>query len=262
MGASQLEKDDDRALRDWWDLERKRSSPLTSALLARPESDWTTAIIEHPAHRHRWYDALADEVSVQEFATFLLENWAFPAFLPLVERTLQAQISDEGRAATIRNIEDEQIPVPHADLMRRLIHGVKAKAGDDVPLSVYPSLVDRTLVFYYGYYCNPWHLVGALYVTEAVAYHRLTKMGAGLTRLGLEPADLEFIRVHLACDEDHAREWSDDVIASSVRLNPSLRESIAEGIAACLDTSARYLDEISQRASRSSATSLDAERAS
>jgi len=38
------------------------------------------------------------------------------------------------------------------------------------------------------------------------------------------------------------------VIAASVRLNPALRIPIAEGIRACLETSARYLDDLSERA--------------
>jgi hypothetical protein len=226
----------------------KESATLARMLLATPETEWTGTILEHRAHRHRWYEQLADEAGVEEFAGFLLENWAFPAFLPLVERVLHAQICDEGRAAALRNIEDEQAPVPHADLMRRLIVAVKASAGDGVRLEQFPSLVDRTLVFYYGYYCDPWHLVGSLYVTETMAHHRMSHMDTGLKRLGFQPWELEFIRVHVVCDEDHAQDWSDGVIQPSVRLQPDLRTPIAEGIASCLETSARYLDDLSQRA--------------
>ena len=83
--------------------------------------------------------------------------------------------------------------------------------------------------------------------------YRMIKMGVGLERLGFSPADLEFIRVHISCDEDHAQEWGDSVIVPSVRLNPALRIPIAEGIAACLETSARYLDDLSERAFDNSA---------
>jgi Iron-containing redox enzyme len=246
--GSQLDDREERALRLWWKEESGRTEYLAGALLARPAAEWARAILEHRAHRHAWYDQLAHEASLRDFAAFLLENWAFPAFQPLVERALRAQICEEGRTALRRNLEDEQVPAPHADLMRRLMEAVKAKAGDGVPLETYPSLIDRTLVFYYGYYCDPWHLVGSLFTTEVLAFHRLTQMQTGLLRLGLEPADLEFIRVHLSCDEDHAGDWSAGVIEPSARLDPRLRARIAQGIAACLETSVRYLDDLSQRA--------------
>jgi hypothetical protein len=246
---AQLDDKDERALEAWWHQERERSAPVAEAILARPDTEWERAIFEHPAHQHAWYDALAVEVSIEEYAAFLLENDAFPSFLTLVEKTLQAQVCDQGRAAVQRNIDDEQVPVPHAELMRRLMEAVRAKAGD-VLLESYPSLIDRTLAFYYGYYCDPWHLVGALCAMEMLAVDRMTKMGAGLRRLGLHPQDLEYIRVHLECDEDHACEWIEDVIIPSVRQDPRLRSSIAEGIASCLATSERYLDDLCARLSR------------
>jgi hypothetical protein len=250
--GSQLDEQCERALNAWWREERERSSPFIEALLARPDSDWMHEILEHRAHRHAWYDELAHRVSVQEYAMFMLENRAFPAFLPLVERTLQVQVCDRGRAAVRRNIDDEQVPAPHAELMRRLMQAIRAKAGN-VPLATYPSLVDRTLVFYYGYCCDPWHLVGSLCATEVLAAYRMTRMDVGLRRLGFDPADMEFIRVHLECDESHAREWSDDVIVPSVQQAPQLRRPIAEGIAMCLETSARYLDDLCARAARAGA---------
>jgi pyrroloquinoline quinone (PQQ) biosynthesis protein C len=246
--GSQLDEPEQRALLRWWEGKKRSSSRLCRELLALPGLDAERAIESHPAHRHRWYHQLASEVSIEEFAAFLLENWAFPAFLPLVERTLAAQITDAGRTAMLRNIEDERLPIPHADLMRRLFQAVKAKAGSDISLQCYPSLIDRTLVFYYGYYSDPWHLVGSLYATEAMGTHRMIHMGRGLERLGIEPEDLEFIRIHLQCDDDHARDWHDGVIAPSIQRNAALRAPIAEGIASCLESSVRYLDDLSRRA--------------
>jgi hypothetical protein len=247
MESGQLDKAAETALRDWWKLERECADPVVEALMSRPASEWTEAILEHRAHRHPWYDALANEVTLEEFATFMLENRRFPAFLPLAQRALKAQICDDARAALQRNINDEQVPVPHAELMGRLMGALKARAGDRLRLEVYPSLVDRTLVFYYGYYLDVWSLIGSLYVTEAVAFHRLQGMNTGLKRLGLNAHELDFIRIHMTCDEDHARDWSDGVVAPTLNLHPSLRSRIAEGIAVCLETSGRYLDRQVQR---------------
>jgi hypothetical protein len=247
MESGQLDAVGETALRGWWKLERARVDPLVEALMSLPAAEWTEAILEHRAHRHPWYDALATEVTLEEFATFMLENRKFPMFLPLAQRALKSQICDEARAALQRNIDDEQLPVPHAELMGRLMGALKARVGEGLRLDVYPSLVDRTLVFYYGYYLDVWSLIGSLYVTEAVAFHRLQGMNTGLQRLGLNAHELEFIDIHMTCDENHARDWSDGVVGPTLNLNPSVRSSIAEGIAVCLETSARYLDSQVQR---------------
>src|SRR5215831_4668588 len=242
MDSGQLEIVGEMALRGWWNRHRARVDSLVGALMSRPATEWTEAILEHRAHRHPWYDALATEVTLEEFARFMLENGRFPAFLPLAQRALKAQICDEARAALQRNIDDEQVPVPHAELMGRLMGALRARVGDGLLLEVYPSLVNRTLVFYYGYYLDVWSLIGSLYVTEAVAFHRLERMNVGLQRLGLSAHELEFIHVHMTCDENHASDWSDGVVAPTLNLDPSVRRSIAEGIAVCLETSACYLD--------------------
>ena len=247
MESGQLDGISGMALRGWWNAEKERAHSSVETLMSRPASEWTEAILEHRAYRHTWYDALATEVTLPEFATFMLENRRFPAFLPLAQRALKAQICDEARAALQRNIDDEQVPVPHAELMGRLMGALKTRAGEGLLLDVYPSLIDRTLVSYYGYYFDVWSLIGSLYVTEAVAFHRLQHMNVGLQRLGLSAHELEFISVHMTCDEDHARDWSDGVVGPTLSLDPSVRRSIAEGIAVCLETSARYLDRQLQR---------------
>lgn len=249
MGA-QLSLREEAALRRWWTIQHWRSHPLAMELLAQGESVWTDAVLQHRAHRHAFFDELAERADVPEFARFLLENWAMPPFLRLVERALQAQICDVSRAALMRNIRDEVLPTPHAELMRNLMVAIKERAGPGLSLDLGQSVIDRTLIFYYGYYCDAWNLVGSLFATEMMGHHRMSRMGAGLTRLGFQPSELEFIRVHIECDEGHAREWMESVLLPSIRTNPELRAPMAAGIATCLVTSARYLDDLSRRALR------------
>ena len=260
--GSRLDRREEGQLQDWWEGKREQAGLFAGRLMARGESEWTEEILKHRAHRHPWYEQLAHEVSLESFAAFLLENQSFPAFLPLVERALDVQVSEEGRAAVLRNIDDEQVPVPHTELMRRMIGAIKARVGDGIHLESFPSRGDRTLVFYYGYYCDAWHLIGSLYATEAMAQYRMSRMGEGLRRLGFQAADLEFISIHLDCDDDHARDWSDGVVRPSIGLNPDLRAPIAQGIASCLETSARYLDDLSLRAQAGPAWRRRADRSS
>ncbi|WP_206244267.1 iron-containing redox enzyme family protein [Novosphingobium terrae] len=243
----QLQADDASALQSWWQAALDRASSLSQQLREEPVERWTERVLDHPAHRHEWYHVLADQVTLEEFARFMLENRYFPAFLPLAARALEVQFLDPAREALQRNIEDEQHPVPHADLMRRLMMALKSRAGDNLRLEDYPALAERTLIFYHGFYRDPWALVGALYMTEAVALYRLTGMNKGLRRLGFNDHECEFVDLHMTCDEDHAREWIEAVIAPSIAADPALKAPIAQGLAVALDTSHRYLDALVTR---------------
>src|SRR5262249_17242913 len=125
---------------------------------------------------------------------------------------------------------------------------IKERGGVGLSVDLGQSLIDRTLIFYYGYYCDVWNLVGSLFATEMMGQHRMARMGAGLTRLGFQPSELEFIRVHIECDAGHARDWMECVLLPSIRAKPEVRAPIAAGIATCLVTSGLYLDDLSRRA--------------
>ena len=248
MASGWLADAEMQSLHGWWKPQRERAAGLVELFKGLPIEAWSDAILAHRSHRHPWYDWLATEVTLREFATFMLENRYFPSFLLLVERVMEAQICDVARDALQRNVDDERLPVPHADLMRRLMLALKTKAGDGLVLDSYASLADRTLILHYGYYCDPWCLVGALFMIETMALHRMQKMNEGLRRLGLSEQELEFVSIHLTCDEDHAREWSECVIHPSVELQPQRRVAIAEGIAVALETMEHYLDDLVTRA--------------
>src|SRR5262249_23541529 len=228
--GSQLSSQEEAALRRWWTIQQWRSRPLATELLAQREPAWTDAVHQHRAHRHAFFDELAERADVPEFARFMLENWALPPFLRLVERALQAQICDVSRAALIRNLRDELLPTAHAELMRTLMMAIKERAGPGLSLDLGQSLIDRTLIFHYGYYCDAWNLVGSLFATEMMGHHRMLKMGAGLTRLGFQPSELGFIRVHIECDQGHARHWMESALLPSLRTNPALPTPMAAGI--------------------------------
>ena len=247
MTIGSVDEADAVVLDGWWSKQQGMVNGLIAGLLTLRTHDWTEQIIAHRAHVHEWYALLADDVDQDEFAAFMLENKHFPAFLPMAERVLEAQITPQGREALRRNIADEQEPVSHADLMRRLMMALRERASPTLALASFSELTDRTLAFYYGYFRDPWALVGALYVTEVVALERLKAMNTGLRRLGLDDHALEFISIHMTCDEDHAREWSDEVIAPSIARQPELAAGIAAGIAVTLDSSARYLDALVAR---------------
>jgi len=248
LAEARVDVMDGTLLRRWNAGLEHETDPLAMRLVASGLAEWDAAVTAHEAHRHYWYDFVEDEITIDEMAGFLLENGHYPSFLALLERIRDAQFLDDARAAIDANIADEQRPEPHAELMRRLMMGVKRRARPDIPLTHPPALVDRTLVFYYGYFCDPWHLVGSVFATETLGTRRVICMGRGLERLGLSEHERMFTTIHAECDDHHAGDWLERVIRPSIASDESLRPRIAAGVAACLDTSHAYLDFLSNRA--------------
>lgn len=252
LGAS-LDTKASAELKDWHtQFYLQQSTPencgFFEELSSVPAEQWEALIERHRAHKHPWYDYIAQEITIDEMASFLLENQYYPTFIELLKKIEDIQFIEDGRAAVKENIDDEFQPAPHAELMKRMMLAVKARAKTPVVLDSYSSLIDRTLVFYYGYYIQPWHLVGSVFATEHMGTHRVISMGAGLSRLGLSDEELEFTIVHSECDEHHADDWMARVIIPSIKKDQSLLPLIAAGIAECLDSSARYLDYLLERA--------------
>src|SRR5262245_35037025 len=230
-GLSEAER---RRLGSWYS-QACRPSRSAENLLSTPPAEWEALILRHPAHRHEWYGFIKDEITVDELAQFLLENHRYPTFLRLLEAIAAVQTCEDGRRAVQENITDEQEPVPHAGLMRSLMGAVRRRARPDLELTAHPTLVDRTLVYYYGYYCDPWHLVGSVFATERMATRRVRCMDDGLLRLGFDEDARAFTITHSECDDHHARDWLERVIVPSIERDETLRAPIATGIAACID---------------------------
>lgn len=232
-----------------WNRNVQRSClPLSSQFVNTPLKYWDDLICAQRAHTHPWYNFISDNISINQMAEFLLENKHYPVFLRLLEIIKDAQFCDGAIAAVQENIEDEHQPQPHAELMRRLMVAVKERASDKVVIQSSPTLIDRTLVFYYGLYHQPWHLVGSVFATERMGTRRVQHMHTGLKRLGLSDHELAFTIVHSECDDHHAGEWLDKVIIPSVEKNPQQKKMLARGVAECLQTSELYLDFALERA--------------
>ena len=244
--AASLAEADIADLRRWNSDIDESSRQLTVQLLLSPMTDWENIITEHQAHQHPWYDYVADQATINDMARFLLENSDYPVFLNLLKAIQQVQFTADGAAAVSENIVDEHQPEPHAELMRRMMQAVKSRASNSLYLGSYPSLINRTLVFYYGYYCEPWHLVGSVFATERMGTRRVICMDRGLRRLGLSDHDLAFTIIHSECDEHHAADGLERVSMPSVKRQHDLKANIARGIASCLQTSKQYLDDVLQ----------------
>lgn len=242
-----LEEAPEDELRRWWEAEQGRCAPLADAL-ASPDASWAEAIGAHRAHQHPYYEELATSGYVHDYAQLLLESWVLPAFLPMVERVFEVQTQTEGIEALLNKIHQEQTAAGRTALMRQLTIAVAVHAqADSACLDLHDSLNDRALVFYYGYFCDPWQLAGALFATDVLAGHQAAMIGTGLTRLGYAGEDLQLMQARSAADDNDPRAWL-ELLGPAMEMKPSLREPICHGMAACLETNERYLDDLARRA--------------
>ncbi len=247
MGAT-LPQTYEQTLQQWHKQTFKTPSLFQKKLLATEPAEWDWMISNHKANTHEWYDYIGDAIDIDTMASFLLENAYYPTFLDMLQKIRDAQFIDEAINAVQENIDDEFEPEPHANLMRKLMLAIKSRATEPIKLDAYPAINDRTLVFYYGYYLQPWHLVGSVFATEQMGTRRVICMKKGLERLGLTPEELAFTTVHAECDEHHADDWLQRVIIPGIKARPELRTMIVSGIAECLETSVIYLDYLLDRA--------------
>lgn len=243
-----INEDGINQLAQWYDTELNIRPELSDQLLATHTEQWAECIAGHRAHLHEWYSFMATDIDIDTMATFLLENVHHPTFIDLLQKILSIQFLPDAVSAVQENIDDEFQPEPHANLMKRMMMAVKERASDSLPLQMYPSLINRTLIFYYGYYLKPWHLVGSLFATEQMGTYRVICMRQALERLKLTQQELAFTVIHSECDEHHADDWLQRVIVPSIEQRPELKPLIAAGIAQCLETSGIYLDFLLARA--------------
>lgn len=147
-----------------------------------------------------------------------------------------------GARAIDANLSDEQFPTPHYTLFARMLAAVEARGA--APAVLDELLHDTNLVFYFGYFVSPDFAIGALFGTELMLAGRAQSMLEGLTRLGFNEQEREFMQLHALCDEMHAQSWLADIIESRIADEPAARKAIEEGLAVRLETSRAYLDRL------------------
>lgn len=87
-----------------------------------------------------------------------------------------------------------------------------------------------------------YHSVGALGVIEMTAPGRVSKVNAGLKRLGVAARARVYFQVHAGLDVKHSEAWNREAILPLVAADPSLARPIAEGALLRLHCGARCFE--------------------
>ena len=84
-----------------------------------------------------------------------------------------------------------------------------------------------------------YHAIGALGAIEMTAPGRVSRVDAGLARLGLAPGARRYFSLHAVVDLRHSAAWNAEVIRPLVAANPGAARAIAEGALLRLRAGAR-----------------------
>lgn len=229
--------------------------------LQLPASAWASTIERDAAYTHPWHAFLAHLSPREQLIDFLQEMERFPDLRVLLPLPLEVELSESGRCSVLRSREHD---APQARDPRA---GRAARGPSLLSLPLAESLA----VVYYGYYCDPWHLVGSAFAASRLAPMRAASLESAIERIasealagpGLRSAvrTLALLDVRLGFAEV---DWLEDIIGPAIELDPRVRRSVGLGIAAELRTTHRLLDawllKACERASGPSSYAMPRER--
>jgi hypothetical protein len=231
----------DHLLLDW-----HRNYFLEIPSIQIPIEKLENLVLSHHSNNHEWYDLIGNRISIDDLSSFIFEESQMPSFIPLLEKLVNCIESDEIKNVVKSNIKDENFPKLHCDLFKKMAQDIFFVKTPKPLLDKYLS--DTNLVFYYGYFIDPFFLIGALYATESMVPNRAKNVLNALKRFGFSDETLTFMEIPGLVDEKHSKEWLSEVIEPIYKLFPDKVKNIQDGIYYRLDTSEKYLNRLYKQA--------------
>ena len=225
-----------RLLEGAWIEELRREVRLQAA---RAPSDvegftrWFRELKETgPGQGDPLFDWLAEQASAEEMNWFLTQEAAGEAgFEDLVALT-QVKLPTQAKLELARNYWDEMgrghEGGMHGPMLESVVRALALKPTIEGTLT--PSLaLANTLTAFSTTRRYAWHAVGALGVVELTAPSRVSKVAAGLKRLGHPPVARKYFDLHAALDIRHADDWIANCLRPLLAESPAVARYLAEG---------------------------------
>jgi hypothetical protein len=207
-------------------------------------------IDNHPAATHRLYEnIIARECSVEGLSFYLHQESTLDPYFDDLLANLQVGASVEAKAEIGENYYDEigrgRPAEAHSRLFahcaRVLSSRVKA-AHELLPESLLCGNLSVCLAVHREYYPIA---VGYFGATEDLSPRRFLKFLQGWERCGLPSEDAKYQQLHVQVDTEHADGWWRNVAFPSSQQSKAFKKSVELGILIRLETSARYLNALS-----------------
>ncbi|MDC0719072.1 iron-containing redox enzyme family protein [Nannocystis bainbridge] len=209
---------------------------------------WLTRLIHaHPAYKHPYYtDFLAQRAGLADLRRFFVDESTIDARLDDILALLQLGTSGGVKLEIGRNFWDEigngTLAATHTVLFTQALADVGIDEADLDGAASLESLVCGNLSVLLALHRRHFHkAIGYYAVTEYLVPDRFQHIVTGWRRNGLSEQGLEYHRLHIRMDAQHASGWLNQVISPLVEA-PDVRRPVAIGALYRLETSHRYLE--------------------
>jgi hypothetical protein len=192
------------------------------------------------------FDWLAGDADEDGMKWFLTQEAAGEAGFDDLVAFAQVKLPDLAKLELARNYWDEMGRGNEHGMHGRLLEAAvrELRLQPDIDDTVWPSLaLANTLVALCTTRRYAWHAVGALGVVELTAPSRVSRVGAGLKRLGFPPVVRKYFDLHAVLDLKHADDWIANALHPLVEEDPDRAPFIAEGALMRLGCGRRCFDD-------------------
>jgi Iron-containing redox enzyme len=188
--------------------------------------------INGPGQNHPLFEWLANHASLEDMRWFLTQEAAGEAgFDDLIAYT-QVKLPTQAKLECARNYWDEmghgKQSAMHGHMLEQTVKGLDLRP--EIDTTVWESLALANMMV--GLATTRRYALqslGALGVIELTAPGRVSKVAAGMRRLGLNGRLRAYFDLHAALDISHATAWIREIIHPLVTATPSCARYIAEG---------------------------------
>lgn len=207
---------------------------------------WFEALLESgPGQNDPLFDWLATQASLSDMRWFLEQEVAGEAGFDDLVALTQLRMPTRPKLEMARNYWDElgrgRAVRMHGPMLERVAAELGLAADpDDI---VWEALALANLM--QGLATNrryAYHSVGALGAVELTAPSRVSRVAAGLERLGVSQYGRSYFILHASIDIKHSRDWNREVIAPMIQEQPEVQRAIAEGALMRLRAGARCFE--------------------
>jgi hypothetical protein len=219
----------------WVEGLRESVAERCAALPRDPEGfiAWFRRLLDHgPGQHDPLFDWLARDADADAMRWFLTQEAAGEAGFDDLVALTQVKLPTQAKLELARNYWDEMgrgnEGGMHGPMLERVVSSLRLTPSIDE--TVWPSLsLANTLTAMATNRRYAWHAVGALGAVELTAPSRVSKVGAGLKRLGFPPVARKYFELHAVLDVKHADDWIDNALRPSLEEDPDRAPFIAEG---------------------------------
>jgi hypothetical protein len=202
----------------------------------------------HPVYKHPYYhEFIRDQADREDMRRHMILESVLDSRFDDLLALMQVGTAGEAKMEIARNLWDEmgngRREEVHSALFEKIFQVFEVSETDlDAALTATAMLTGNLAVMLCRYRHRYPEAVGYLGMTEWLVPDRFVQVVHAWERLGLPEVGIDYHRLHITVDAQHAAGWFHNVVAPAAG-SAAMRLGIARGTLWRLNSSARYLDQ-------------------